>query len=68
MLLSNEHPILTAKASVWEEDTPHGKVFRGVKCENCGKLMYDGDWDFDELEHEPVCPCCHLFLSLPDGL
>lgn len=59
---------LITKASIWEDETPHGKVFRGVKCENCGELIYQGNWDFDEDEHEPVCPCCHLFLSLPEGL
>lgn len=43
----------------------NGRSF--VKCTNCGELIGQCDWNFDELEHEPTCPCCHQFLNLPEG-
>ena len=39
----------------------------GIKCENCGEQIQQGEWEWDDQEHEPTCPCCRQFLDLPEG-
>ena len=38
-----------------------------VQCENCGEQIQQGEWEWDDEEHEPTCPCCRQFLNLPEG-
>lgn len=38
------------------------------RCKSCGTPVYhQGDWGFDEEEHEPTCLECGAFLDLPEG-
>lgn len=38
------------------------------RCKSCGTPVYhQGDWGFDEEEHEPTCLECGAFLDLREG-